>query len=380
MNPDHPSEPAQSTTPRQPEVSTDTFLPNQVENSIQEHYCTQCGYSLRGLDWREACPECGVPVLLSLPGPVRYVRPPEQPAPVCGPLPCVRCGADLTGIMTDSTCAGCQAPAWYSIYGDWLRACDPRWLDRLRWGVDTWIVSLASFALVVLVSGTGGSMWSLRNESRSDVSVWLATPDEMPLALSLSRLLLLLAVSTLSVLAIYRVTTREPRFSRNSYQRDWKRLLRGLAVAYLLMQSFASVMGMVEWSGPARLLDAVYAVLGSVLTTGFMLYLGELIQRVPDRNLTRNLRLVGMGFCTCMLFLYGWGFFGPWLVDSVKPMRTSTMPLELSFGLCVLVVMLTACYISMWMLLFIVRGALITAYQQVHADTSEGAARGLADI
>ena len=65
-------------------------------------------------------------------------------------IACVSCGYNLRGLAPDSRCPECGTAIGHSTRGDYLRFCDPGWVETLASGMN-WIVAGIILAIVLLV-------------------------------------------------------------------------------------------------------------------------------------------------------------------------------------------------------------------------------------
>src|SRR5687767_2443148 len=145
---------------------------------------------------------------------------------VSADVPCRGCSYNLRGLHQDSRCPECAIPVGLSIRGNLLRYCNPHWVARVWGGV---IISLVGIAAVALLS----CIWPLGVPFRT-LQYWLSfgvgavtllgtwlltTPDpggqERPSVVRtrlIARIALLVALGR-SILALYRNSPLDPKLS-----------------------------------------------------------------------------------------------------------------------------------------------------------------------
>ncbi|HYE61611.1 MAG TPA: hypothetical protein VD997_06420 [Phycisphaerales bacterium] len=128
-------------------------------------HCRNCGWDLKGVSYRAACPGCGTPVLTMYQELAQSRQPPPEPPPHVGDgsitrdVPCLSCGYTLRGLSASSMCPECGTPASQSLMGGYLRFAGRDYLERLSGGLLWVVLGLAVrllgaiFLFVVSVAG-----------------------------------------------------------------------------------------------------------------------------------------------------------------------------------------------------------------------------------
>src|SRR6185369_614177 len=70
---------------------------------------------------------------------------------------CRKCAYNLRGLNTSGRCPECGTSVGFSIQGDYLRFCDPSWVDTLRLGVVILLSGIGVIVLAVIVSAVQGA-------------------------------------------------------------------------------------------------------------------------------------------------------------------------------------------------------------------------------
>ncbi|MFQ5805710.1 MAG: hypothetical protein ACE5I3_04585 [Phycisphaerae bacterium] len=260
--------------------------------------CTWCAYALRGHTGDEKCPECGTPILFSVAQGPPLVRKPDQPIAIEAPTACVRCGAALQSLTSDDDCPNCHAPAWFSSHGNWLRASDPQWLDRLRRGVRLWLWALFTILFLNVVAFCTVVLFPW-------LASWRAIGWETQELIDTARRQFGLVASFFLVAAVFLSTTAEPVLTLSEPRVSLRRVLRVLAGALLACCVLARVVELAAvsvdaaFTWPFVVLHYVVEVLGAAVTLALIGHFTRLARRIPDRRLTRRLAVVFWCYCAC---------------------------------------------------------------------------------
>jgi len=273
--------------------------------------CRHCGYDLRASLAAPCCPECGTPVAFALGSHAPFVRPPDQDHAIDVHLFCVRCGADLFGRRALELCATCQNPVWFSLYGDWLRASDPRWLAGLRRGVLLWFwVLIGSSGLNVLYTGVVTAIACASSPETFDYKRWL---DVGLAVIGVFTIWLYLPV-------IWLITADEPAGRQCPRGRTLEHLLRlggvlnwGLVLTALLLRIPTAPSWLMRAS---LLLTAAWLI----VYMGMMARMQRLAVRVPAPRLAHKTGVVMWGYAGAQVVLELWGLAA---TQSMDPARTS---------------------------------------------------------
>lgn len=209
-----------------------------------------------------------------------------QPFAVAGAViandtPCVNCGYNLRGLLPSGLCPECGSSILRSTQGDLLRYADPAWLRKLLLGVRLklwntllglvlWV--LAGVATILL--GRGGPLVVMGVQ---------------------------VVVSALGVLAVFLITTQEPRTALSEDPVTLRKAVRLCVIVALVGQlsfQLATILGPVVWlivAGQAISLSGVVAYIGEFI------YLRRFALRIPDLALARSTRIVMWGLAITMV-------------------------------------------------------------------------------
>ena len=149
--------------------------------------CVGCGYNLRGLFHEGHCPECRRPVRDSAPPPASVQIQVDEQGRLAEDAPCHKCGYNLRGLPLDGRCPECDTAVGRSVSGNWLRFCDPQWVQRLANGAAWLIWSIAIGMVLGLAAGIAGRLTGqpaftqiivLGSAAIASIAYWIATtPD-----------------------------------------------------------------------------------------------------------------------------------------------------------------------------------------------------------
>ncbi|MFW6038854.1 MAG: hypothetical protein ACOC9P_00065, partial [bacterium] len=99
-------------------------------------------------------------------------------------LPCIRCGYDLRGLTADTSCPECGAPVAWSLRHAKPCFADPRWLNRVYWGLLLMVLGAACQLIPFCAGRAAGRLLLVRPEpclchcvaaGLSVLGIWLVT-------------------------------------------------------------------------------------------------------------------------------------------------------------------------------------------------------------
>ncbi|MFQ5495590.1 MAG: hypothetical protein ACE5EX_09440 [Phycisphaerae bacterium] len=279
-------------------------VPDQLDVDMP---CVACGYNLRGMVTDGTCPECAAPVVLSL-ADRPFVARPERDGPVDPDLTCVRCSSPLQGQTLHGHCLTCRSPVWFSLHGPWLRARDPKWLQRVRSGFTMWLWSLGMTIVISTAGGIVGAVWAATQAAAppaggtgagGNVAVATGELEKLQWMFMFPALIPLI----LAVIAAYRITASEPGAAEGGERPGLRRAVRLLSLVPPLVTLGHAIVLLID--GPSKTLGVVSSLLSlasiAVLVGLYVLMLG-FARRIPDPKLTRSTTIVmwGYGIVTAM--------------------------------------------------------------------------------
>jgi hypothetical protein len=196
-------------------------------------------------------------------------------------IACVSCGYNLRGLSPDGRCPECGTAIGRSTRGDYLRFCDPGWVETLASGMN-WIVAglILAFVLGLFAGGVAG----LTNKPAYGM--------------------LGLVGSLVTLIGYWKVTTPDPREAEPQGV-DVRAVIRyGSALNIVLAVASQIVTQMsLYWT----LLAFPSAVVGLMVTVSIFVYAKRMALRIPDDSLASQTRIVMWGFVIMsvlgMLFL-----------------------------------------------------------------------------
>lgn len=191
-------------------------------------------------------------------------------------LPCTSCGYNLRGLSQAGRCPECGQPIDQSLRGDLLRYTSLHWLKSVRSGID-WI--FVALALAVAVSA-----FHVLRFLYGPAGIWMF----------ISLLMVMEGVPRL--LAIWLITSPEPRVSFAEQQVNWRWVVRVCAAMSLALLMLIHI-DVWRWSVaqhrvPLLMVFTMSSVAGFVAIFGYFAYAEKLAKRVPDLRLAKSTRIV----------------------------------------------------------------------------------------
>ncbi len=204
-------------------------------------------------------------------------------------LLCNHCGYNLRGLPTEGRCPECGTEVARSLRGDLLSAADPAWLERVNRGhlyVASGFLGFLVFAAAVpTVFGWVGL--GLRLARGTGVS---------SMVLRVVNLVGIAGSLVLVLIGVVGITTLDPRLSLTEEPRALRRVVRGTAIAALLMA--VSDCGLQLGSMAGRGVHPIILTVSSGMLSACSaltlvvasLYLVRLCERIPNPQLARKIR------------------------------------------------------------------------------------------
>lgn len=208
------------------------------------------------------------------------IRMNEQHAPttiVHDDLPCRYCGYNLRGLPVDGRCPECNADLNDSLLPDRLNYADPDWLAKIKLGLDlifimlllSFVIGCAGGSAPFFGGGTGGALQSL---------------------ISLSS-------QIVHVVAIFLITSQEPRDALREAPDSWRRIAR-ISVVLNLMLGIASTLVLAAGVSANLVITMSVAIMiaSSIVIFSIGSYVQQLADRIPDDKMVRSIHIVKWGF------------------------------------------------------------------------------------
>lgn len=234
-------------------------------------------------------------------------------------LHCRSCGYNLRGLSDSGRCPECEAPVDRSTHGDLLHYSDPRWLRTVARGFRILNLSIAlgliALITIVILGRLAGMRW--------------VTPASI------------LIVGAIMVVGTWLATEREPAAADREFVLSSRRLVRGLVLAAILLQTGGTAVAFWSRSSSASLRLAALVMIIGGLICGFR-YAASLGRRIPDPLLVAQTRGIMWG----LIISYGMSLLIAALAVSPRPMPPA---MSMLFGLsCTAIIMCVV--FSLWTL------------------------------
>jgi len=212
-------------------------------------------------------------------------------------IACVSCGYNLRGLAPDGRCPECGTAIGRSTRGDYLRFCDPGWVETLASGMN-WIVAGLILAFVLgLVAG--GAVGLTNRPAYAMIGI---------------------VGSLVALIGYWRVTTPDPR-EPEPQGVDVRAIIRYGSVLNIVLAVASQIV--TQMSLYWKLLAFPSAVVGLIVTVSIFLYAKRMAVRIPDDNLASQTGTVMWGFVIMsvlgMLFLAATMAFGPAFATMTVP-------------------------------------------------------------
>ena len=193
--------------------------------------------------------------------------------------PCTSCGYNLRGLDPSSRCPECGAEITESMRGDLLRFANPTWLKTVLRGANLMYYSI----LLGMVIGLGvGLLGVLAGSCAMVVAEFVGV-----------------IAALCNTIAVWMITTQEPRESYTERQITWRRILRFCAITNLALMTLtqSSMLPLITLFGQAALiaLQLIKTLTGVLATFGYFAFAEGFAQRIPDASLARRTRIVKWG-------------------------------------------------------------------------------------
>jgi hypothetical protein len=205
------------------------------------------------------------------------MEPRPMSAALAADLVCRNCRTSLQGLAFDAQCPKCGAAVSLSMRGDLIRYSDPKWIDRLRFGVN-----LSVWSFIASCVGLAGYFF-FQNQSRQIID------PAIPLSVEIVG-------SVMDLLGSWLYTSRDPcGLGENRYGKVRKAVrvfmvINLLLVAFLAAQEFGTLP-----PGIARAAGVVGVICQWVFVVSLSVrlrYLSELATRIRDTLLTERARFL----------------------------------------------------------------------------------------
>ncbi|MCZ6543817.1 MAG: hypothetical protein O6768_09140 [Planctomycetota bacterium] len=214
-------------------------------------------------------------------------------------LTCRSCGYNLRGLNPKIACPECSTPIDRSIHGDLLQFCDPAWVGRMGRGLQLIIIGLlvnVAYGIVVgsaimLLTPTGTTMMTMTTALAGTIGA---------------------ALSLITAIGVWMLTTADPGQAEAEQPLTARRLARWCILARVaaapleLIVSPLGGMGLGTLGAPftPRLMIPMVGLvaLGMIALIGTaagLIYLRQIALRIPRESLAKQTRTVMWGYVIC---------------------------------------------------------------------------------
>ena len=267
--------------------------------------CRNCDAELGERGERDLCPECGLPVIVSVCGGEAGGLTDEAGC-VSGDTPCNRCGYNLRGLPREGCCPECAAPVDLSIFRGLLCFAEPRWVDALARGNDVVSNALKFWAVALLCAMAAGALLIL--------AMWLPPMFGV-------RLLLAVIVPALIVVAVgctggsmimfpigmWDLTAAQPGVFDRDRSEQGRRLVRAAILAPPALIGL-KVLVVVLGGAPLALTlvlpaDLAYVVLLAFASRAYFRLMQHIAVRVPHDGVAKQAEGLAMFMPTILVMV-----------------------------------------------------------------------------
>ncbi len=200
-------------------------------------------------------------------------QPVDDPtATLTADIPCIDCGYNLRGLLLEMMCPECNGPVKQSVHGNLLKYSDPKWLARIRLGVQLLLWNI----LVGVGIVTMGAALSIMGSPAMGAMISLVG-------------------AALGTCAVFLITAQEPRVAHQEALVSLRRVMRTCAVVNLLGPPIVQTPKVMSFPMVMVAVSAALAVAGIISYFGQFVYLRRFARRVPDFKLAKSTTVVMWG-------------------------------------------------------------------------------------
>lgn len=249
-------------------------------------------------------------------------------------ITCRQCGYRLEGLMPQMNCPECGTPLAASLQSNFLRFCDPAWVKAISLGVLINIImvivsvlfriGLAIAAMVVVIQSIS------QNSKPFDPRVLQAMFQNQFVMLPITAI-----IGLVTLYGYWLITRPEPGAAQDH------RILRGVIRTGFIAAFFTNLI-VVFFSAQSlgytynTVLQSTQGLIGMIGFGSLLWYLSILTNRLPNRSLGTQLRIILVGFLVILLMLFLTSGFSIYAVHqglmimetSGSPTVSSTSPLR----------------------------------------------------
>jgi len=221
-------------------------------------------------------------------------------------IACRKCGYNLRGLRTEGVCPECGTAVGRSLYGDFLRYCDPAWVRTLAKGMN-WIA--AAVIVRVVLGCIGGGMVGA---ARFIVPRFTIFPLQS----------IVVVADVVALVGYWLATTPDP--AKADYDGlSSRKLVRVAKVCAVLvgvitpvMMQLTSLLGasFTVLSGGTTVLEGLISIVGTIAVFA---YARSLALRIPDEKTASECRVVMGGLVVAQTLMLVQIFLGMAMMSSI---------------------------------------------------------------
>jgi len=287
--------------------------------------CRHCQTDLSGLDSGGICSACGRRIADTVDDRLLDVG----TGAVTVDLACITCTYDVRTLRFDAVCPECATPVSKSLGVEEIRFCDPKWLKRIRRGLDLFVAALLFSIILGIVAGfVAASTFRPGMQSLSSAGM-------------VAMMLPSIVAYALILLGVFYVTSPKPDEPSNDRTNRIGRLARILFVAAFIF-SFVNLFffdpGSILTGQSISAVSMVPGMLSTLLLVGAAIGMILVLERIAMLGRRPGLHKLGRTLAwllaVYMIVSVGFGIFSimamPGIVAGLPAPPTSTTTTKLT--------------------------------------------------
>ena len=208
-------------------------------------------------------------------------------APIDRDVVCRKCGYNLRGLLAEGRCPECGTSAGFSLQGDFLRYCDPDWVEKLRWGTQLFMLGV----LAIIGGAVASNAFLLR---AGGAGVFIVIGGRI-----------------LTTVALWFLTQPDPSGLGEDQYGTARKIIRVSLIAGIIQQALSRLSWVVTLDPTSSLLVGIALfVLGFMDVIGLFAqfsYLKKLALRIPEQQLSAraNFLMYALGISYGLITILG---------------------------------------------------------------------------